>query len=359
MKRVHYIILAVTITVIALGVVSALVIARIIDEEYTQKQTSIEGTGQKVEVPATTTTQPQLTYRCPLDDEATTVENGQRRPLAVMIENHPDARPQSGLIKACTVYETVAEGGVTRFMAIFLHNDIPAVGPVRSAREYFVDLAKQYDAIYSHCGGPATIYTVLKNLAIADLDEMANGDAYWRLKTRRAPHNLYSSTKNLWAKAVAKGYSSQVFFQKPNFKDDASLSERPAVASIDINFSRPDFAVHYEYDRQTNTYKRFMAGKAHMDGVYELQIAPKNVVVQFNPIGPIANDPKGRMKVSLAGMGKATVFQDGQVIQATWQRPALADLTRYYDQSGTEIRFNSGQTWIEIVDPSTMQVTYK
>lgn len=298
-------------------------------------------------------------FRCPLDNETATIENSLRRPLAIMIENHPSARPQTGLSKACIVYETVAEGGVTRFMAVFVHNDSKVVGPVRSAREYYVDLARQYDALYAHCGGPATIYGILKNLDIAGLDEMANSDAYWRGRGRPKPHNLYSSTDKLRAKAKDRGYEDQVFYQKPNFKDDEPVESRPESSTIEIKFSRPTFAVRYEYDKKSNRYKRFMAKKPHIDAIDDQQIAPKNVVIQYNPIASVANDPKGRMQVNLIGMGNAIVFQDGKVIPATWQRPMVSDLTRFFDAAGAEIKFNTGQTWIEIVDPVSMSVDYR
>lgn len=300
----------------------------------------------------------ELKFSCPLDGTATSEEQIAKRPLAIMIENHPDARPQSGLDKACIVYETVAEGGITRFMPIFLHGEVEMVGPVRSAREYFVDLAKQYDAIYAHCGGPFTIYDVIKNLRVANLDEFANSDAYWRIRSRKAPHNLYTSTGKLRNKAEQRSYNNEVFYQKPNFKDDEPIENRPSSFSIDIDFSKPEFAVRYEYDRQTNRYSRIMGGQPHIDNLYERQIAPKNIVVQFTPISNIANDPKGRLRVNLIGSGQAIVFQDGKAIQATWQRPTLTDLTRYYDSTGNEIRFNKGQIWIELVDPKKMQVKY-
>ncbi|HZD59594.1 MAG TPA: DUF3048 domain-containing protein [Anaerolineae bacterium] len=315
------------------------------------------------ELAETTTTTipvpPEPKFRCPLDGEATTEQNSLRRPLAIMIENHVDARPQSSLTKACIVYETVAEGGITRFMAIFLHNDADTVGPVRSAREYYVNLAQQYNALYAHCGGPATIYSYMRRLGVATLDEFANGDAYWRIRGRRAPHNLYTSTENLWKKAVKRKYDTEVFYQKPSFKDDEPLAVRPDTATVDINFSRPAFRVHYEYDRKTNSYKRFMARKPHIDSVSNQQIAPKNIVIQYVSIAHIANDPKGRMKADLIGTGQGIVFQDGVAIQATWQRPSLTDLTRFYDINGNEIEFNRGQTWIELVDPAKMQVNYQ
>lgn len=354
MKRTHVIILiASLLLLVSTAAIVAYLPLLISHKKSEPKPVAVETTTTTIPEP------PKPQFRCPLDGEVTTEQKSQERPLAVMIENHVGARPQSGLAKACTVYETVAEGGITRFMAVFLHNDADIIGPVRSAREYFVDLSKQYDAIYSHCGGPATIYNVIKNLGVANLDEFSNSDAYWRTRDRRAPHNLYTSTAKLRKKASEREFSDEAFFQRPNFKDDDPLELRPTNASIDLNFSRPAFSVHYEYDRATNRYNRFMAGKPHVDAASNEQIMPKNVVVQYVPIANIANDPKGRLSVSLIGTGQAIVFQDGKAIQATWKRPALADLTRFYGTNDTEIKLNRGQTWIELIDSGKMQVSYE
>ena len=347
MKKIHFIIITVVSLLFIAGAAVAVFWPDIFPQETTESRATVDSTTKNTIAEATATV-PEFT--CPLDGEATGEQQSLRRPFAVMIENHPDARPQSGLSKACVVYETVAEGGITRFMAVFLHNDVGNIGPVRSAREYFADLAKQYDAVYAHCGGPTTIYDVIKNLGLADLDQYFNGDYFWRIKTRHAPHNLYTSTDFLRKGSEAHGYNQQVFFQKLNFKDDEPLEMRPATETVVINFSKPLFLVRYDYDRQTNTYKRFMVGKPHIDPDNNRQISPKNVVIQYAPISNIADDPKGRMKVNLVGTGRGIVFQDGKTIQATWNRATVTDPTRYYDPTGIEIKLNRGQTWFEVVD---------
>ncbi|MDP2211336.1 MAG: DUF3048 domain-containing protein [Candidatus Aquicultor sp.] len=350
-----YIILAILLSLLLMTAVSATVIWPLVNERPV-----LEDEQAIAQTPTTTTTEaPQPEFPCPIDGEYTHEPNATRRPLAVMIENHVDARPQSGLSDACVVYETVAEGGITRFMAVFLHEGVATIGPVRSAREYFVDLARAYNALYVHCGGPATVYEVIKNLDVADLDEFANSEAYWRIKKRKAPHNLYTSTEKLWSKAKDRGFESQVFYQKPNFKDDDAPELRPSNASINLDFSKPEFRVHYEYDRNKNTYNRFMAGQPHKDAANNELISAKNVVVQYVPVAKIADDPKGRMQLNLRGTGQAMVFQDGRVIFATWQRQTVSEITRYFDSAGSEIKFNRGQTWIELVDPATMRVDYQ
>ncbi len=356
MKRIHYII----ITIISLLFMTGAAVAVFWPNIFPQREAT-ESNAPAVSTTSTTIAEATATapaFTCPLDGETTGEQQSLRRPFAVMIENHPDARPQSGLSKACIVYETVAEGGITRFMAVFLHNDAGTIGPVRSAREYFADLAKQYDAVYAHCGGPATIYGVIKNLGLADLDQYFNGDYFWRIKTRHAPHNLYTSTDFLRKGAQAHNYNQQVFFQKLNFKDDEPVEMRPATETVVIDFSKPAFVVRYDYDRQTNTYKRSMAGKPHIDPDDNRQISPKNVVVQYAPISNIANDPKGRMRVSLIGAGQGIVFQDGKMAPVTWKRETTTDITRYFDAAGVEIKLNRGQTWFELVDLTKMKVRF-
>lgn len=353
MKKSHFIIITVVSLLLMAGTAVAVFWPAIFPDKNSESKKTVDSTTDTTVARPKPTT---LDYACPLDGEATGEQQSLRRPFAVMIENHPDARPQSGLSKACIVYETVAEGGITRFMALFLHNDVNNIGPVRSAREYYADLAKQYDAVYTHCGGPATIYDVIKGLGLADLDQYYNGDYFWRIKTRYAPHNLYTSTDFLRKGAEAHGYNQQVFFQKMNFKDDEPLEMRPATETVTINFSKPSYLVRYEYDRQSNTYKRFMAGTPHIDPNNNQQIVPKNIIVQYAPISNIANDPKGRMKVSLVGSGQGIIFQDGKAAPVTWRRQTVTDITRYFDSLGAEIKLNRGQTWFELVDPTKMTV---
>ncbi len=356
MKKIHIVLIIVFALLFISGASLAVYWPQLFPPKKVDSKPEVKNTPE-IAIPEIQTAAPEAF--CPLDDESTTAQNSLRRPLAVMIENHPDARPQTGLTKACIVYETVAEGGITRYMAIFLHNDVDNIGPVRSARSYYADLAKQYDAIYAHCGGPTTIYNVIRKLGLADLDQFANDNAYWRIKTRYAPHNLYTSTNKLYKAAADHKYKASSSLPKLNFKDDSSMDMRPAGASIDINFSHPEFAVHYEYDRQINQYNRFIAGKPDIDAGNNQQVSPKNIIMQYVSISKIAGDIKGRMQANLMGSGKAIIFQDGIVSQGTWQRSSVSSLTHYFDANGNEVKLNRGQTWIELVDPYDMKFTYQ
>lgn len=288
-------------------------------------------------------------YFCPACGEKTTEEDSKLRPIAVIIENHPAARPQSGLEDACTIYETLAEGGITRFLAIYTHKDCKNIGPVRSVRDYFAEIAKGYDAMLAHCGGSPTGYSTVKELHVADLDEFANSDAYWRAKSRNRPHNLYTSTENLRKRAAQKKFDSEANFESFKFKDDISIQERPDETYVEIDFSTPKFKVKYEYDKEKNSYARFMGGLPHKDSNSGEQLQAKNVLVQITSIRVV--DKKERVKIGTLGNGTAYAFLDGKVTKGKWVRENPTSTIKFYDESGKEIKLNRGQTWIEIISP--------
>jgi len=353
MKRVHVIILI----AFSLFLLAGATLGIFWPQLFPSEEPRPEEASKEVEVVEEVAKAPEPEFHCPIDGEATSEDKIHRRPIGIMIENTAEARPQSGLSKACVVYETVAEGGVTRFLAIFLHDDADDIGPVRSAREGFVYLLKQYNAIYAHCGvGPNSLTGTIKNLGIPDLDQFVYSEPYWRIRTRKAPHNLYTSTEGLRKTAGKKGYDQEVSYQKPNFKNDDPIEQRPLSGTIDIKFSRPVFDVHYDYDRESNSYKRSVAGNPHMDAASNQQLSPKNVVVQYTSIYTMDN--KGRVRIDSVGSGNAIVFQDGKAIIATWERQTLSDMTRFYDENGNEIKFNPGQIWFEVIDSNKMKATY-
>ncbi|MGB9680810.1 MAG: DUF3048 domain-containing protein, partial [Minisyncoccia bacterium] len=143
---------------------------------------------------------------CPIDGVWTTPERAFRHPLAVSIENHPESRPQSGLDKASLIFESPTEGGITRFLAFFVENDVQKLGPVRSARTYFLDWLSEFDGIFAHCGGNADALALIPSYNIKDLDEFNFPKIYWRTYDRYPPHNLYTKTDNLWQKAEELGW---------------------------------------------------------------------------------------------------------------------------------------------------------
>ncbi len=276
--------------------------------------------------------------------------NQVHRPFAAVVENLQAARPQSGLSQADVVYEALAEGGITRYLAVFQTQNVDMIGPVRSARTYFNDWAQELGAIYAHVGGNSdALYYIKQGLpGVSDADQMSNDPFFWRTSDRKRPHNTYTSVEKLFALAQAYGYSLDKNYQDWVFKDDAEDPSAPAK-TIDIQFSMSPWAVEWNYDPTTNTYKRILAGKPDIDRNNNVQIHPKTVVVQFVRNWPVASDTLYAISMGTREGGQAYVFEDGKEILGTWK--VVDGKTRFYDQNGNEIAFDRGQLWLEMVPP--------
>ncbi len=300
-----------------------------------------------------------------------------RRPLGVMIENHLDARPQSGLSFADTVYEAVAEGGITRFLAIYYCKDAPEVGPVRSARTYFIDFASEYAdyPLYAHVGGanadgPADALGQLDTYGWTgynDLNQFSIGfPTFWRDYDRlghdvATEHTMYSSTAKLWAVGKDRGLTNvdkkgnawNTKFVPYQFKDDANLASRSTSQVLHLEFwsSQPDYFVDWTYNKQNNVYMRQNAGKPHLDRDTNKQLTTKNIVVLF--IKELNADDGYENNIHLLyqnkGTGKAAVFMDGKQIQAKWEKDSRTSRTLLFDTSGNQIQFDRGTIWFTVL----------
>ncbi|MFH1366413.1 MAG: DUF3048 domain-containing protein [Patescibacteria group bacterium] len=285
------------------------------------------------------------------DEEA----NQNAYPVALMIENLVTVRPQSGLDKANLVYEALVEGGITRFMAVFaLTQPIEYIGPVRSARPYYLDWAKEYNALYSHVGGSPRAMSLISTYDVFNLDQFYDSRYYWRDKGIEAPHNVLTSSKLLIFALRDKNAAAEGNYEGYKYKDDASLSSRPAEAkSLTIDYSSFSYKVEYQYDREKNAYLRSQGGKP-FESKDAGQIAAKNVAVQYVKTSV---EDEGRLAMETIGEGESIVFQDGQAIAGTWKKEGRNMRTKFYNASGEEIEFNAGQTWIQVV-PDDRDITY-
>jgi hypothetical protein len=293
----------------------------------------------------------------PLTGELVDPNIAARRVLAVVIENHPNARPQSGYNEADIVYETLAEGGITRTLALFHSKDSSEIGPVRSARDYFIEWLSGFDAIFAHVGGSSTALATISSAKIPDLNQFSNVSYYWRSNDRYAPHNVYTATEKLFAAAKANQLSTTIAPKAFVFKEDLVEAERPVEQNVNVYFSGPLFQVSYKYDPKTNTYARSNAGVAAKDKITGIQISPKNVIVEYTTVVPYVN-AAGEQAVRIGTTsGKGVLFQDGKATSITWYKPSRSERTVYKDTSGFEIKLNRGQTWIETV-PQDMLATY-
>lgn len=282
-----------------------------------------------------------------------------RRPLAVVIDNFfLDARPQAGLSRASVVFEAPVEGGITRLLAIYLEDDAPTVGPIRSARPYFVAWAASFHSVFVHAGGaPAALALLPKVPQIGDLEALERGSEFRRVKDKPAPHNLFSSTVAMRAAAQRKAIDSPLPFTFSAHKSEALLSRRGRAQSIHVDFSTPSvaspaaYAVSFRYLRRRDVYVRTQGGAPFVDSATNRPVSTNNVVVLFAAVTPIPSDSLQRVTVQTTGSGRALYFRDGHVVRGFWRKRSIGSLLVFLDSRGATVSLDRGNTWIEAVPP--------
>ncbi len=292
----------------------------------------------------------------PLTGLLVTPDVAQRHPIAVMLDDLRVARPQSGISEASIVWHAPAEGGIPRYMAIFSDHLPKEIGPVRSARVYYLSWAAEYDAVYAHSGGSPAALALLKSQGdgslVYDANEFYHGNgAFNRVTFRSAPHNVYTSGARMHRLGIRLGATDGPIEPAWQFAPDAPLDQRPYGGSIQVVYPRN--TITYRYDRDTNTYPRSVTGeKAQTDAGNGERIAPKNVVVmyaQFTETG----DRKHRLDADIVGSGKASISINGRTVDGTWKKTAVKAPTQFFDASGQPVVFTAGQTFIQVVDIGT------
>ncbi|MCD4705678.1 DUF3048 domain-containing protein [bacterium] len=275
-------------------------------------------------------------------------ENKEFYPLAITIENNEAARPQSGLDKANLVIEVPVEGGITRFLAFFADGDeVDKIGPIRSARPYFFDWSKEFDALYCHVGGSPEALKILKtDYSVYNLNQYFQSRYYWRSSKQVRPHNVYSSSELLY-RAVEDMKLEAKNFDTWKFKDELCLEERNDITEdIIIDFSTYINRVEWRYNLENNEYLRYQAGKQHLT-LDENKITAKNIIIQKTNI--VSLDNEDRKKIKTIGNGDAIIFLDGKTIKGYWKKLSAKKRTKFYDYDNQEIEFNRGVSWIEVV----------
>ena len=337
------------------------------------------------------------TEECPINGKMfTKIEEdiwSKRRPVTAVVENHIDSRPPSGVSKADVIYEAVAEGGITRFLGVFYcgvaEGDI-RIAPVRSARVYFINWAAEYgeNPIFMHVGGANDFSgfgdTTLEAQALELLEKMgwrtprgndfdttydSGFPVFWRNYERlekevATEHTMMASLDAAYKQAEKRGFDEKEGgklwskgFDVWKFDDD-NPSSNPDADSISFKFwdDKPDYHVKWEYDKENNQYLRYTAGKKHEDLLTGDQLSAKNVVTLFvKEKGPVDNNY--HMLYTTIGEGKALVFQNGEVIEATWEKESAKSRTLLYDSKGKEISFVRGIIWFEAV-PAGNDIDY-
>jgi len=325
-----------------------------------------------------------------------------KRPITAVIENHIDSRPPSGLSKADVVYEAVAEGGITRFLGVFYCNteaEEVKIAPVRSARVYFINLASEYGdkPIFMHVGGannycktcPGGVKTsgqVSKDVLALEMLEsigwrVPGGNdfdtvydmgfpTFWRNLERldhpvASEHTMMASLDSAYSEAEKrnlgakdeKGVKWNKDFTSWKFEDDKAASS-PTASEISFGFwdNKTDYDVTWKYNQSSNEYLRFNGGKEHKDLEYDKQLSAKNVVIMLAQHKPIV-DKEGHAFYKVIGSGDALIFQNGEVVEGTWEKETRESRTIFMDAKGKEINFVRGVTWVELV-PEGNKVSY-
>jgi len=296
------------------------------------------------------------TLASPLTGVMVDANLAQRPVTAIMIENSVDARPQAGLVDAGVVFEAIAEGGITRFLALFQESQPDYIGPIRSARPYYVRWAAGFDAGYVHSGGSGEALALIQTLGVKDMDHGKYGNKYFdRVSNRYAPHNVYTSMARLDELSNANSYTTSTFTP---FSRIVELEEKaevppgtiPTLApanTVAFNISSPLYNTSYTYDATAKVYKRTMAGQPHFDEKSGKQISPSVVVALVMSSGI---HPDGvHSNYANVGSGKVLIFQNGVVQEGTWTKATDKAELSFKDATGTNIALNPGQTWITAI----------
>ena len=302
------------------------------------------------------TPKPQKKYYSPLTGKLVTDEFATMQPVtAIMLENSPEARPQSGLKQAGVVYEAIAEGGITRFLTFYQQEKPQVIGPVRSLRMYYVDWLAAYDASIAHVGGSKAALDEVRGGNYRDIDQFFNGDSYWRANDRRAPHNVYTSFDRLDKLNASNNYTKSTFTSFPRV--DGKAVNPPNATTISVKVSSTTYNSDYTYDATTNSYRRNQGGAPHLDRE-EGQIQP-NVVIAMKVNMSRVQEDGYRENIETIGTGQAIIFQNGTATEATWHKPDRATTIRFTEANGAEIPLVRGQTWITAVPNVTGSVSWQ
>lgn len=284
-----------------------------------------------------------------------------RRPVAVMTNNHSDARPLSSPNSADVIIEANAEAGITRLLAIYWSQAPEKVGPIRSIRNYYLEWALEYDPIIIRDGCASSddprINACGNVYSFGAKDISTIGAWRWNDGRRVAPHNEYSSITYAWEYAAKMDWDSfPSNFEGWKFKADADISNRGEKTKVELTFherliNSGLYNVIWTYDPDTNSYLRMVGGQADIDQETNTQVNTKNIIVQEVSMVQ-SGDDKGHLIITTIGQGDATFMLDGKITYGSWKKTSRTDRTTYYDSEGNEMTFNRGRIWVEMLGTS-------
>ncbi|MHB1391634.1 MAG: DUF3048 domain-containing protein [Clostridia bacterium] len=341
---------------------SALIIACFVAVMFSGCGKKVEVSNIEPQVTPTPTVQPTPTPEppkgspCPLtgmlvEDE----EDLKLRPIAVMIDNEYNARPQSGLLDAEIVYEIPVEGNITRYMAVYHHNHTEKIGPVRSARPYFIDKALELNAVYVHCGGSPQALQDLVTLKVDTLNDLKGSPCFWRSKDRKMPHNLYTSTQLMREVMDSNKFNNKTAPEYFKFSEEFLNLDGKSTRWISFNYSK-NYTVGYEYNEKDKLYYRTINGIRLKDKESGKDIATTNIIVEKTTTKVL--DTVGRLEVNNLGKDRGYYLTVGKLIEIEWSKSSRSAKTIYKDLKGNEIVMNKGTTWIQVV-PDYVRIEIK
>jgi len=301
-------------------------------------------TSTKVEVPVKT----DQKYYSPYTGEEVKKEILDNIAVLAIVENSKAARPQSGLNAADIVYETLAEGGTPRFIALFQSGDAQKVGPIRSTRSYFLDISKEYNLPFAHCGGSEEALNEIKSKSLMSMNEMTYSSTYWRDNERKAPHNLYTSTQKLRELVKTKNFiktpTVKLKFDKLYWDNDIL----PKASNVMLKINNL-YDTNYTYE--DGLYLKSMDGVASANKEDKLPLAFQNIVVQITSIKTQVDGL--HLNIALVGAGDGYVISNGKFVKMHWSKKNATSQTLLTDENGNDLPLSPGKTWWNIVDKSS------
>jgi hypothetical protein len=276
--------------------------------------------------------------------------------------------PQSGLSKADIIYEMPAEGGLTRLQALFYGETPDVVGPIRSARPYFIDLAREYNAVFVHHGGSQAAFDYLDTGVVDDISTNTNYKIFYRTDDRYAPHNSMLHYFDLWEVIrdrsidVLKEFRTFTFAPELTAKEleerkEALEGEEPIVPAVTaITVENPYAIVEYKFIQETNIYEHYVDGELYIDAENDQPIIASNILIQY--VKSKVLDKYKRLAIDMTAGGDALLFTGGNVVEGTWSRANLDSPTIFTDAEGNEFVLTRGKTWVHVIDQNS-EVTYK
>lgn len=270
-----------------------------------------------------------------------------------MIDNYYKARPQAGLSEADIIYEILAEGNITRYLAIF-HSEKPEViGPVRSARPYFIAKALEYNPLYVHVGGSPQAFIDLSELKVADIDALSSGrNVFWRKNHKPIPNNMYTSIEAIKKEGERKGYTLNSNFTPLEFNESDENIKGDTLENIKFPY-RNNYISEFRYDDDEKSYYRYVNNEPHKDETTDIHLSAKNIIVQYADNKVL--DSEGRLEIDLIGEGKGYYVTNGTYMDIKWKKESRSAQTIIYDLQGNQIILNPGKTWYQVV-PKSMNI---